>query len=430
MPRKPDVAIIGGGYAGMAAAVELAAAGVAVTVYEANTVLGGRARRIEYHGRQLDNGQHLILGAYKTLIRLIEHVAPANNAFVRTRFNYRYGDRLELRTRALPVPLDTASALLTARGLSLRERWKATRFVAGLRDSQPHAGETVSAWLARKKQRGVMAEQFWGPVCTAALNTRPHEASARIFRNVLEAALLGGRGASDFLFARVDLSALFPEPARAYIEQRHGRVVHTAVRAIEHGADGYKLRTAAAEAAHDFLIVATAPHQARHILRFDALRGFARFCAALKHEPIYTAYFDYADTVHLPSAMIGLEGKAQWLFDRRAVGLAGPQLAAVISAHGEHEQLSRDELLTAIADEIDHAFGFGKPDFRALVIEKQATFSARPQLPRPPSQTEMPRLYLAGDYTDGPYPATLEAAVESGVRCAQLVLNECRNHAR
>lgn len=427
MGRTLDVAVIGAGYAGMAAAVELAAAGIAVTVYEANSVLGGRARRIDYRGRQLDNGQHLILGAYRTLLRLIERVAPASHAFVRTRFDYRYGDALALRARALPAPFDMVGALLLARGLSWRQRWAATRFVARLRDSEPKAEETVTQWLAREKQHGAMATQFWEPVCTAALNTRPHEASARIFRNVLEAALLGGRGASDLLFARMDLSALFPEPARVYVEKRGGRVIHTAIKAIEYDGNRYTLRSAMADAVHDFVIVATAPHQARHLLHFHALRGFAEFCAALKHEPIYTAYFGYAHTRRLPSAMIGLDGSAQWLFDRGAVGLAGAQIAAVISAHGAHEQLSRDVLLTAIADEIAERYGFGKPDFAALVIEKQATFSARPELPRPPSQTEMPRLYLAGDYTEGPYPATLEAAVESGVRCAQLILKECAN---
>ena len=123
--------------------------------------------------------------------------------------------------------------------------------------------------------------------------------------------------------------------------------------------------------------------------------------------------------------MLGLDtGIAQWLFDRHAVGLSGPQLAAVISAHGAHEQLSRDQILAQIAAEIDRRFGFGQPEFQALVIEKQATFSARPKLPRPASKTELPRLYLAGDYTEGPYPATLEAAVASGVRCAQLVLKD------
>lgn len=423
----PDVAIIGAGYAGMAAAVELAAAGVAVTVYEANSILGGRARRIEYRGRQFDNGQHLILGAYRTLTRLIDRVARSNNSFVRTRFDYRYGDTLTLRARALPAPLDMAAALLLARGLSLRERWAATRFVARLRDSEPKAEETVTEWLAREKQDGAMAKRFWEPVCTAALNTQPHEASARIFHNVLQAALLGGRGASDLLFARVDLSALFPEPARAYVEQRGGRVLHSAVRAIQQSGNRYTVHTGASDVIYDYVIVATAPHQARRLLRFDALQRFARFCAALKHEPIYTAYFEYDHPRRLPSAMIGLEGTAQWLFDRRAVGLAGPQLAAVISAHGVHEQLSRDALLAAIAAEIDQTFHFGKPAFEALVIEKQATFAAQPDLPRPPSQTEMPRLYLAGDYTEGPYPATLEAAVNSGVRCAQLVLKETRN---
>lgn len=427
MARAPDVAIIGGGYAGMAAAVELTASGVAVTVYEANSVLGGRARRIEYRGRQFDNGQHLILGAYRTLLHLIERVAPARSAFVRTRFDYRHGDALALRARSLPAPLDMAGALLMARGLSLQQRWAAMRFVARLRHSEPKAGETVTEWLAREKQHGAMAKRFWEPLCTATLNTRSHEASARLFRNVLEAALLGGRGASDLLFARMDLSALFPEPARAYVEKRGGRVVGTAIKAIEYDDNRYTLRGATVNAIHDFVIIATAPHQARRLLRFDALQRFAEFCAALKHEPIYTAYFEYAHTRRLPSAMIGLDGSAQWLFDRCAIGLDGPQLAAVISAHGAHEQLSRDALLTAIAGEIDQRFGFGKPDFQALVIEKQATFSARPELPRPPSQTEMPRLYLAGDYTEGPYPATLEAAVNSGVRCAQLILKEFGN---
>lgn len=425
MAGTPDVAVIGGGYAGMAAAVELASAGVAVTVYEANAVLGGRARRIAYRGRTLDNGQHLILGAYRTLTRMIDRVAPQSDPFVRTRFDYRYGDELELRTRALPAPLDMISALVLARGLSWSERWAATRFVGSLRKASICDGETVSAWLTRAQQSAALMRGLWEPICTAALNTRPKHADACTFRNVLEAALLGGSGASDLLFARVDLSALFPEPARAYIERRGGKVLHTAVRSLEHANGRYLLHSAKTNHAHDFVIVATAPQQARHLLRFDPLKAFAAFCAVLEHEPIYTAYFEYAHAARLPSAMLGLDtGIAQWLFDRHAVGLSGPQLAAVISAHGAHEQLSRDQILAQIAAEIDRRFGFGQPEFQALVIEKQATFSARPRLPRPASKTELPRLYLAGDYTESPYPATLEAAVESGLRCAQLVLKD------
>src|SRR4051794_6089630 len=130
MPEAPSVAVLGGGYAGMAAAVELAAAGIPVTVFEAGPYLGGRARRVEHKGTALDNGLHLMIGAYRETLRLIQLVHPAaDSALLRMPFDWNMLGEFQLAAPRWPAPLHLLGALLTARGLSLSERCSAVSFM-------------------------------------------------------------------------------------------------------------------------------------------------------------------------------------------------------------------------------------------------------------------------------------------------------------
>lgn len=417
------VAIIGGGYAGLAAGVCLAQRGIGVTLYEAAETLGGRARRIEYGDQNLDNGQHIMLGAYTALQQLIDVVAPRRRSFLRRRLRLSIDGQLTLQSWPLPAPLNLALGFLFASGVSWPDRLDALRFLSRIKRTAPQPGLSVDQWLATNGQNGRLATLMWRPLCVAALNTPAAVASARLFRTTLLAAFGGSAENSDLMFPSVDLSTLFPEPAASYITAHGGEIrASTAVRELRQGTHDFEIVTRKSAERYAQVICATAPRQAMHLLKLPQLAAFTRFAEQARFEPIYTVYLSYASPPKLDFPMIGMAGGlTQWVFDRRLAGLQGPQIACVISASGPHQALDRSAILSSVADELRHAFGWPPPLWSKLVIEKQATFSAVAGLPRPPQKTELDGFYLAGDYTECIYPATLEAAVRSGQLCAEHI---------
>ncbi len=421
-----NVAVIGAGWAGMAAAVALAQAGTRVTVFEAARHLGGRARTVEIEGKALDNGQHILIGAYRETLRLMRLVgANPEQLLLRQPLSIEYPGKFRLHAPRLPAPLHLAAALLGARGLGWGERIAALRFMSAMRSSRYRlaADMPVAELLARHAQTGALARYLWEPLCVSALNTPAAQASAQVFLNVLRDALDGARADSDMLIPRADLGTLFPQPAAAFLRARDGAVrLGTPVRRLEHGADGFALDAAAER--YSQVILAVGPHQLDPLLeRFAALAPLQASVSALVYEPIYTCYLQYPPGVAMPQAMSGFDGgSVQWVFDRGQLNGMPGLLAAVISARGAHQGTTQDALTGAIHSELA-AFlpGLPAPLWTRVIAEKRATYSCRPGTARPANRTAVEGLYLAGDYTAGDYPATLESAVRSGVLAASLV---------
>lgn len=422
-----NVAVIGAGWAGMAAAVTLAQSNVRVTVFEAARHLGGRARAVEIEGIELDNGQHILIGAYRETLRLMRAVGvDPDKLLLRQPLAIEYPGKFSLRAPRLPARLNLGAALLTASGLSWGERMAAARFMTTMRNKgyRIAADLPVAELLAQHRQSGALARYLWEPLCVSALNTPAACASARIFLNVLRDGLDGARGASDLLIPRADLGKLFPQPAAAYVGA-NGGLLHpgTPVRTLEKGAEGFAVNAGPERYSH--VILAVGPHQLDTLLeRFEQLASTRRSVAALEYQPIYTCYLQYPPQVSMPQPMTGFDGGCiQWIFDRGRLDGAAGLLAAVISARGAHQNSSRDALASAIHRELaDFLPGLPAPVWSRVIAEKRATFSCRPDLVRPENRTAVDRLYLAGDYTASDYPATLESAVRSGVLAANLVL--------
>ena len=404
---------MGAGYAGMAAAVALAKTDVRVAVFESGPVAGGRARRIVSEGKTLDNGQHILAGAYGELFRLMHEVGVPRSALLRLPLEIRYARGFALRRLLLPGRLGLLGGLLAARGVPLRERLGAVRFVSTMkrRGFSLERDVPVALLLAEQGQAGGIGHFLWRPLCVSALNTPPELASAKVFLAVLRDTLGAAAEASDLLLPRVDLSRLFPEPAVEFVRRHGGEVrLRETVRDLE-----------ALRAAFDAVIVAVGPHQLKVLLP-DA--------PDFSYQPIYTCYLQYAHAVRLPSPMLGLaDGIVQWAFDRGALLGEHGRIACVISAQGDHQQMASEELAERCARELDEAVpGLGPPQWSRVIAEKRATITSSPDRPKA-ALAPMSGVFLAGDYTDTDYPPTLEAAVRSGVRAARAVLAEVRKSA-
>lgn len=431
--KSTSVAVIGAGWAGCAAAVELARRGAKVTLFEAARIAGGRARRIEYHGQVLDNGQHILLGAYRDTLRLMSAVGlePAS-LLLRLPLQLRYpagSDGMDLLAPRLPAPLHMALGVLRARGLSFADKLSLVRFSSAARwmDWQLNLDCSVSELLERFDQTERLIRLMWRPLCIGALNTPPQRASAKVFLAVLRDSLGAGRSASDMLLPRVDLSALFPDAALAYVEKHGGSVRRgTHVRAVESAGAQWLVRTDDLTETFGQVIVATAaPHAQALLESFDpALAQSLQFT----HEPITTCYLQYRAELTLPAPMLVLLDQperqhwGQFVFDRGQLDPLQAGLLAVIVG-GPIEDAERLE--QAIAMQLAEALqmpALATPLWAKAITEKRASFTCAPDLKRPPNATAHRGLWLAGDYTEGDYPATIEAAVRSGVATATGVL--------
>ena len=423
MAQALNVAVIGGGLAGLSAATKLAEQGIEVTVFEAAPQLGGRARGLNWKGQRLDNGQHILLGAYQQTLAMMQLTGvDASYALLRLPLALHMHQALSLNAcQKLPAPLHLMAGLLFAKGVTWAERLAAMRFFIGLKLTRfkLKTDEPVLTLLNRKKQTAKLIKSLWEPLCLAALNTPTHIASAQIYLNVLRDSFAGKKSDSDLLIPKVDLSELMIDPMASYLQQRSGKVLlNNPVSQIKLVKSGFKLQTQDGETlGFSHIIVATSPFRANDL-------GLTLNTTAFSYQPIVTIYLQYPDTVKLPRVMTGFtQGFSQWVFDKGMISGQAGLLAVIISAEGEHQKLSQQALAEQVASELAQAFPeLPAPLWHKVIAEKRATFACTSKLKRPSQITSIPNLYLAGDYTAGEYPATIEGAVRSGLICADAIL--------
>ncbi|WP_312516461.1 hydroxysqualene dehydroxylase HpnE [Massilia sp.] len=448
-PKKGEllrVAVAGGGWAGCAAAVELARQGHHVTLFEAARSLGGRARGVEVRGMELDNGQHILLGAYRDCLRLMRQVGvDVDKALLRLPVQMRYphsGDGMDFVAPRLPAPLHLMVALLRARGLAREDKLALARLNSAAKwmGWQLDNDVSVAELLDRFDQTERLTRLMWRPLCIAALNTPPERASANVFLAVLRDSLgARNRAASDMLLPRLAMDALFPEPAGAWLEQNGGALRSgVKVAAISPDGDCWRLELTgqaaggASSERFDAVVLATpSAHSASLLAPLPGMELLSAQLAGFDYEPIATCYLQYAPGARLDLPFYALEDDpaqgrwGQFVFDRAQLdpkqdGL----LAVVVSAAGDAAALSREELAAAIATQLAQDLqrpDLAQPSWSQVITEKRATFSCTPALARPGVETGLPGLVLAGDYTASDYPATLETAVRSGIAAAAAI---------
>jgi len=468
-----NIAIVGAGWAGLAAAVSAIADGHQATLFEASSAIGGRARALKAwlpDGSPvlLDNGQHILIGAYTETLKMMRLVGVATDqALLKLPMTLQFPDGRGIRFPDWPTPLDALAGILGARGWSWRDKWQLLRAAAGWQrngfDCAP--GLSVAA-LCQPLTRRVHAELI-EPLCVSALNTPAAQASASVFLRVLRDALFGVAGGSNLLLPKTDLTALFAQPAADWVSQRGGHIHRNArvlgLRRVQHqwqlhlpdavGEDAPSTPatpTIATQPARHFdaVILATSATHAAQVLAGSGLpaatpkflsnqppaliqpalpattfitnewQPWVDTARALRFEAIATVYA-WAAGVRLPQPMLALRSSAtqpaQFVFDRGALGGPAGLLAFVVSAAaGDRQRLQASVLAQAQAQ-----LGLTLQAVQT-VVEKRATFACTPGLTRP-AQRLAPGLLACGDHVAGPYPATLEGAVISGISAVQAL---------
>ncbi len=419
--RRLRVAIVGAGWAGLACAMAATEAGHAVAVFEAARVPGGRARAVEHlplpehlpaGPGPLDNGQHILIGAYTETLRLMRQVgADPERLLLRQPLDLRFADGGGIALPRWPAPLDLLAGVATARGWSWADRGSLLRASLGWRLAgfRCDPAATVADLCAGTTAR--VREELIEPLCVSALNTPAAEASGTVFLRVLRDALFGVPHGGDLLLPRVDLGALFPMPALPWLAARGAEVrLGSRVQAIVPTGTGW---TVGGEP-FDHAVLACPPGEAARLAEGAAGAEAAAWCAqarALRFEAIATIYAQAPRG--LDRAMVALRSStalpAQFVFDRERLGGPAGLLAFVVSASREE----RHPLEAAVVRQAQEQLGLAVQPF-TTIVERRATFACTPGLARP-GGCIAPGLWACGDYVEGPYPATLEGAVRSGL---------------
>lgn len=430
-PDKPSSIIIGGGWSGLAAASDLLKKGHQVTIFESAKQLGGRARCVAFGEQRVDNGQHLLLGAYKSTLSLLKtYNVDINTSLLRKQLNLLVIDKnkqtFNLRLGTLPAPLNILAAFIKLKDIPLIIKIKTCGFLIKLRLKNFSLKRDISVKKLLRHQPDVMIKKFWEPLCLAALNTSIADSSAQIFLNVLKDSFTQTPDASDMLIPKIDLASLFAHPAMQYIDQHGGNIV-LGKKIVEITTDSSSANVIDIDGNHysaDHIILATSPSSALNILKKSCLlESEQQLLAQFEYEPICTIYLQYPSNISLPEPMVGLTNcTGQWIFDRGFCQQNG-LMAVVISASGDHMQLDKMTLAQIVSDELAALFAWPDAEKSLVIREKRATFKAKVNINhyRPDTATTNSRIWLCGDYTLSRYPATLEAAVQSGLQCSQHI---------
>jgi squalene-associated FAD-dependent desaturase len=467
-----DMLIIGGGFAGLTAAVALSKAGRTVRLLEQRPRLGGRAYsfRDSHTGAIVDNGQHILMGCYHATHKFLKEIGTVDRIVfqpeLRVQFLDASGRLTALRCPSLPAPWHLLAGILLSSAFDLRQKLEVLRLGFTLDSGQLTANnserQTVDEWLRSLGQSETLRRNFWDLLCIAALNEDPRIASAVLFERVLRLSLFASPCDSRIGLARCGLSDCYTQAAAAYIAARGGRVEtgrsvseflisrrgtcdEPGTRDPEprvparHGQDSHAtfvcdgVRLADGEVVQAPVVLSAVPcFQLRRLLPSDLLRSepFFRAVVVLRPAPIISInlWFDRPVT---DLDFVALRGTTvQWLFNKgKILGSDEGYVSLVLSGAHQHVDRSREELVAIALRELKDLLPASRQARLAhslIIKERFATFSPSidAEAVRPPSLTPVQGLYLAGDWTATGLPATIEGAVKSGYTAAEAILND------
>src|SRR3990170_7504293 len=432
------VIIIGGGFAGLSAAVELSSAGFRVTLIEQRRFLGGRAFSVldKNTGLEPDNGQHILMGCYENTFRFLEKIGVTDKLYFQkdlcVDFLDTTGTAYRLSCLPLPAPLHILSGILRFKAISLAERIRMLNMAkGGLFGNTPNSSHdlTITEWLKMLGQGKKTRETLWDIITLAIMNEHPDNSSAAIFRNVMKKAFFSLRRNSRIVLPVVPLSRLFAEAAEIYIKKNGGSIEKgIAVSALLTGnnsVSGVKLKDGRVFRG-DYYISAV-PYYS--VQRLFAGTGFSG--TALQPSPIISIHLLFNKPLTEQTFAALLNSPIQWVFNKEKIfrdtayrGL----LSIVISGAHEYIDVPSEKLVEMALRELKKvipATSTARLLHSKVIKERHATFSPQPGIDkhRPSQKTSIKNLFLAGDWTDTGLPATIEGAVLSGHKCAKAIIS-------
>ncbi len=424
--------VIGAGWSGLACAVQAVQQSVAVTLVDAAPAVGGRARRVDLRiGERdftVDNGQHLLLGACAETIALMRRLGvEPHQALLSQPFTIRYPDGWSLGAVRLPAPLHLALGLVCARGVPWPDRLALAAWVA----RQQPADRPVATLF--ESQSAQLVRRLWRPLCIAAMNAEPEQASSRLFLNMLRLSMGGAEPDSHLLLTRRDLSSTMPEAALRYLAERGAvvRLRQPAV-ALTPSESGWSVVLREERIEADRVVLAVAADSAARLLEsasMPALNCAIAELRILQYEPLATVYLHYPPGTRLPAALYALLDQpdrgfyGQWAFDRGRIDPAHEGiLSVVIGGPALAFERDRAALCSAADRQLTREFGLPPSIAQNAVIERRATLLPSVDLRRPPARLPARGLYLAGDVAASDFPSTLEGSVRAGLEAARLAL--------
>jgi squalene-associated FAD-dependent desaturase len=408
------VHIIGAGLAGLAAAVKLAPSlGAGVVVHEATSYPGGRCRSYfdRSIGMTIDNGNHLVLSGNRSVLGFAEAIGSAANLVGPRQAEFAFVDlasdeRWTLRMND-GLPWWVLDKKRRVPGTSLGEYLRLVKLLRVAADARVDAVIDCS---------GPLYHRLVHPLLLAALNIEPRQGSAVLASAVVRETLAAGGRACRPLIARDGLGPTFIEPALTYLRQRHAevRLNHElrALRFAEGRIAGLDFGAETVTLGADDAVILTVPNHAAAAL-------VSELQVPQGHRAIANAHFRVEVPPNLPPMLGIINGTTEWIF-----AFAG-RLSVTISNADRLMDVPRAMLAQTIWREVSRATGIAAelPPWQ-IVRERRATFAATPEdnAKRPAARTRWDNLVLAGDWTATGLPATLESAVRSGNRAAEVVM--------
>ena len=397
------VAVVGGGLAGLAAALDLVDGGHAVTVYEVRPTLGGAVQTLpEREGDPEpppDNGQHIALGCFTEYLRFLDRIGEGGS-LLRTRLGLPAIDE-DGRVATIAPSLTT---LLRYRHLTARDRLRIPLVTARCRNAQAHPSETFGQLLRRLGASDAAVDRFWDVFIRPALNLPADVVDAEAGLFTVRTALLGPRANSDLILPLKPLGWMHGDAA--------GRVLGDRVRLDQRVESLDELEA-------DAIVVAVPPRESARLLGEED--------PGLEDSPIVSVHL-WFDRPLLEQPLAALLGSdAHWVFDRGALTGSRPErgqyLTVVSSGVPELLEVRGRELVERIAGQLTERLGEAELLWSRVSREPYATIALRPGVERPGVATERSNVVRAGTWTDTGWPATMESAVRSGRRAAQHILS-------
>ncbi|MBI2429389.1 MAG: FAD-dependent oxidoreductase [Ignavibacteriales bacterium] len=447
---SPDVLIIGGGVAGLAAAVELTSHGHSILLIEQKQHLGGRTYSFRHPetGGEVDNGQHLLMGCYHATLRYLKMIGAENFVEVQDTMSviFRAPDKspVELKTNRLPAPLNVLWGLFGLSNLSFVNRLKLLRVGIDVMLKDPDTNRhlhsiSVSQWLEELGQPEENRKYLWDIIAIGALNDSLEKVSAALFAKVIKTAFFGSRKNASMVIPKNGLSTVLVDKAIEFIEKRGGKILlNTSVERFHDS--GFPPRRAGriqdvvlsnGNKIQPTTVISAVPY-------FDIPRVFGEynplgmvFINEFESSPIVTLHLWFDAHFMKEKFCALLDSPIHWVFNKSMMygnednGLM--YLSLVVSGAHDLVEKEKEELVELGHNELKRfypAASVSKIIHSLVIKEKRATFSPKVGIEqfRPSHKTSIENLFLAGDWTDTKLPATIEGAVQSGFECAGMAV--------